>query len=73
MSLRAILTETAPVGGRRRFKVGVAGEAPSGKHVYRPEFLRAGPWCKTTALQHAKRLQSELDRNLHGALLGWLP
>jgi len=73
MSLRAILTETSPVAGRRRFNVGVAGEAPSGKHVYRPQFLRAGPWCKTTARQHAKRLRSELDRNLHGHLLGWQP
>jgi len=73
MSLRAILTEAAPVGGRRRFNVGVAGEAPSGKHVCRPQFLRTGPWCKGTAREHAKRLQGELDRNLHGALLGWLP
>ena len=73
MTLRAILTEAAAVGTRRRYSVGVAGEAPSGKHVYHPQFLRAGPWCKTTARQHAKRLQSELDRNLHGHLLGWQP
>ena len=73
MTLRAILTETAPVGGLRRCNVGVAGEAPSGIHVYRPRFLLRGPWCKGTARQHAKRLQSELDRNLHGHLLGWQP
>ena len=73
MTLRAIITETAPVAGRRRYNVGVAGEAPSGKHVYRPRYLTGGPWCMTTARQHAKRLQSELDRNLHGALSGWLP
>ena len=71
MTLRAIITETAPVGRSRRFHVGVAGEAPSGKHVYRPQYLRNGPWCKTTARIHAARLQRELDRNLHGALLGW--
>lgn len=71
MTLRAILTETAPVAGCRRFHVGVAGEAPSGKHVYRPQFLRTGPWCETAAQRHAKRLQAELDRNLHGHLLGW--
>ena len=67
MTLRAIITETAPVGRSRRFHVGVAGEAPSGKHVYRPQYLRNGPWCKTTARIHAARLQRELDRNLHGA------
>jgi len=72
VTLRAIITETVPVAGRRRFQVGVAGTAPSGKHVYRPQYLRAGPWCKTAARRHAKRLQTELDRNLHGALLGWL-
>lgn len=73
MTLRAILTETASVAGRRRFHVGVAGEAPSGKHVYRPQYLCNGPWCKSTAREHAKRLQRELDRNLHGYLLGWQP
>ena len=73
VTLRAIITETAPVAGRRRYNVGVAGEAPSGKHVYRPRYLTAGPWCKSAARRHAKRLQSELDRNLHGALSGWLP
>jgi len=73
MSLRAILTEAAAVDGCRRYNVGVAGEAPSGKHVYRPRYLIRGPWCKSAARRHAKRLQSELDRNLHGALLGWLP
>jgi hypothetical protein len=73
MSLRAILTEAAAVDGRRRFHVGVAGEAPSGKRVYRPRYLIRGPWCKITARRHAKRLQGELDRNLHGHLLGWQP
>jgi hypothetical protein len=73
VTLRAIITEIAPVAGRRRFHVGVAGTAPSGKHIYRPRYLTGGPWCKTAARRHAKRLQSELDRNLHGALLGWLP
>jgi hypothetical protein len=73
VTLRAIITETAPVAGRRRFHVGVAGTAPSGKHVNRPQYLRNGPWCKTTARKHAARLQRELDRNLHGHLLGWQP
>jgi len=73
MSLRAIVTETVPVAGRRRYNVGVAGEAPNGKHVYRPRYLIRGPWCRSAAREHAKRLQRELDRNLHGALLGWLP
>ena len=73
MTLRAIITETAPVAGRRRFDVGVAGEAPSGKHVYRPRYLIRGPWCQSAAREHAKRLQGELDRNLHGHLLGWQP
>ena len=49
MTLRAIITETIPVGSRRRYFVGVAGTAPSGKHVYRPQFLHHGPWCKSAA------------------------
>ena len=73
MTLRAIITPAAPVAGRRRYNVGVAGEAPSGIHVYQPRFLLRGPWCATTARQHARRLQSELNRNLHGHLLGWQP
>lgn len=73
MTLKAIVTEIAPVGTARRFNVGVAGIAPSGKRVYRPRYLTAGPWCASAARRHAKRLQSELGRNLHGALSGWLP
>jgi len=60
VTLRAIITETAPVGRSRRFHVGVAGEAPSGKHVNRPQYLRNGPWCKTTARRHAKRIGDNL-------------
>jgi hypothetical protein len=72
MTLRAIITPTLSVGGQPRFNVGVSGEAPSGQHVYRPRYLIAGPWCRSTARRHAKRLQGELNRNLHGALFGWL-
>ena len=70
MTLRAILTESAPVGNARRFHVGVAGEAPSGKHVYRPQYLRNGPWCKTTARIHAARLQRELEPELARGITG---
>jgi hypothetical protein len=68
--LRAILTRV-PSDSRPRYKVGVAGTAPSGLEVYRPGYLLRGPWCKSTARQHAARLQRELDRGIHGHLLGW--
>jgi hypothetical protein len=70
--LRAILIPVRSTGySRPRFTVGVIGTAPSGLEVRRPRYLTRGPWCKTTARLHAKRLQNELDRGLHGALLGW--
>ena len=50
--LRAILTRV-PSDSRPRYKVGVAGTAPSGLEVYRPGYLLRGPWCKSTARQHA--------------------
>ena len=73
MTLRAIITETIPVGSRRRYFVGVAGTAPSGKHVYRPQFLHHGPWCKSAARDKAKRLQNDLDHDRIGHILGWFP
>lgn len=68
--LKAIITEAAPIAGQNRYNVGVAGTAPSGLVVYRPRYLIHGPWCKSTARTKAKRLQAELNRNLHGHLLG---
>lgn len=70
--LKAILTEANSIAGNKRFNVGVAGTAPSGLKVYRPHYLIRGPWCITTARQKANTLQSELNKNLHGSLLGWL-
>jgi hypothetical protein len=54
-----------------RYIVGVKGTAPSGLKVDRPHFLTRGPWCKTTARQHAANLQADLDAGRVGWLLGW--
>ena len=71
--LKAIVTEVKRLSTveSKRYNVGVEGIAPSGLSVNRPRFLTRGPWCKTTANEHAKRLQDDLDHNRIGHLLGW--
>jgi hypothetical protein len=71
--LKAIVTEVKRLSAveSKRYNVGVEGIAPSGLSVNRPRFLTRGPWCKTTANEHAKRLQDDLDHNRIGHLLGW--
>jgi hypothetical protein len=58
--MKAILTESKRLSASdaKRYNVGVVGF-----NVNRPRFLIRGPWCETTAREHAARLQDDLDHN----------